>query len=77
MLCICVYMHSRFIKNHLIRILKDGLLISEEVLSQLMTPCFIITVECWVNHGCCVQHHLESLHVCINFFVVIWQVSNQ
>jgi hypothetical protein len=31
----CVCMHSRFIKNHLIRILEDGLLISEVVLSQM------------------------------------------
>jgi hypothetical protein len=30
----CVYMHSRFIENHLIRILEDGPLISEGVLSQ-------------------------------------------
>jgi hypothetical protein len=34
MLHICVCMHPRFIKNHPIRILKDGLLISEVVLSQ-------------------------------------------
>jgi hypothetical protein len=34
MLCMCVYMHSRFIENHPIRILKDGPLISEVVLSQ-------------------------------------------
>jgi hypothetical protein len=31
---------------------------------------FIITVKCWVQHGCCVQHRLEALHVCIDFFVV-------
>jgi hypothetical protein len=30
----CVYMHSRFIENHPIRILEDGPLISEVVLSQ-------------------------------------------
>jgi hypothetical protein len=30
----CVYMHSRFVENHPIRILKDGPLISEVVLSQ-------------------------------------------
>jgi hypothetical protein len=35
MLRMCVYMHSRFVENHLIRILKDGLLISEMVLSQV------------------------------------------
>jgi hypothetical protein len=38
---------------------------------KLLTPCFIITVECQVNHGCCVQHHLEVLHMCINFFIVL------
>jgi hypothetical protein len=39
---------------------------------KLVTPCFVVTVECRVNHGCCVQHHLEALHMCINFFVVLW-----
>jgi hypothetical protein len=34
MLRMCVYMHSRFIENHPIRILEDGLLIFEVVLSQ-------------------------------------------
>jgi hypothetical protein len=34
MLRMCVYMHSRFIENHPIRILEDGSLISEVVLSQ-------------------------------------------
>jgi hypothetical protein len=34
MLRMCVYMHSRFIENHPIRILEDGPLISEGVLSQ-------------------------------------------
>jgi hypothetical protein len=33
MLRVCVYMHSRFVENHPIRILKDGPLISEGVLS--------------------------------------------
>jgi hypothetical protein len=32
----CVYMHSRFVENHPIRILEDGPLISEGVLSQLV-----------------------------------------
>jgi hypothetical protein len=41
---------------------------------MLVTPCFIITVECWVNHDCYVQRHLDALHVCINFFVVLRQV---
>jgi hypothetical protein len=34
MFCMCVCMHSHFIENHPIRILEDGLLISEVVLSQ-------------------------------------------
>jgi hypothetical protein len=38
---------------------------------KLVTPCFIIMVECRVNHGCCVQHRLEAFHVCINFFFVL------
>jgi hypothetical protein len=34
MLRMCVYIHSRFVENHPIRILEDGPLISEGVLSQ-------------------------------------------
>jgi hypothetical protein len=34
MLRMCVYMHSHFVENHPIRILEDGPLISEGVLSQ-------------------------------------------
>jgi hypothetical protein len=37
MLRMCVYMHSRFVENHPIRILENGPLISEGVLSQLWT----------------------------------------
>jgi hypothetical protein len=44
----CVYMHSHFIKNHSIRILKDGALISEVVLSQLGRREIIIDI--WVEH---------------------------
>jgi hypothetical protein len=39
---------------------------------KLMTPCFVVTVECQVNHGCCVQHRLKALHMCINFFIILW-----
>jgi hypothetical protein len=34
MLGMCGYMHSRFVENHPIRILEDGPLISEVVLSH-------------------------------------------
>jgi hypothetical protein len=34
MLRMCVYMHSRFVENHPIRILEDRPLISEVVLSH-------------------------------------------
>jgi hypothetical protein len=37
MIRMCVCMHSRFIENHPIQILEDGPLISEVVLSQLLT----------------------------------------
>jgi hypothetical protein len=37
MLRMCVYMHSRFVENHPIRVLKDRPLISEVVLSQLVS----------------------------------------
>jgi hypothetical protein len=36
MLRMCVYMHSRFVENHPIRILEDRPLISEGVLSQTL-----------------------------------------
>jgi hypothetical protein len=39
---------------------------------RLVTPCFIIMVECQVHHGCCVQHCLKALHVCIEFFIILW-----
>jgi hypothetical protein len=39
---------------------------------KLVTPCFLIMVKCRVNHSCYVQHRLEALHICINFFVVLW-----
>jgi hypothetical protein len=35
MLRMCIYMYSRYIENHPIRILEDGPFISEVVLSQL------------------------------------------
>jgi hypothetical protein len=37
MLCMCVYMHSHFVENHPIRILNDGPLISEVIVSQLVS----------------------------------------
>jgi hypothetical protein len=37
MLHMCVYMHSRVVENHSILILEDGPLISEVVLSQLVS----------------------------------------
>jgi hypothetical protein len=42
---------------------------------KLVTPCFIFMVECRVNHGWYVQHHLEALHMCVNFFDVLCQVG--
>jgi hypothetical protein len=42
---------------------------------RLVTPPFIIMVECRVYHSYRVQHHLEVLHVCVDFFVVFWQVG--
>jgi hypothetical protein len=44
MLRMCVYMHSRFVKNHPIQILKDGPLIYEVVLSQ---HCLRTDFESW------------------------------
>jgi hypothetical protein len=36
---------------------------------MLMTPCFIVTVECQVSHDCCIQHHLEARHMCVDFSI--------
>jgi hypothetical protein len=47
------------------------------LVARLMTPCFVIIVECRVNHSCSVQHRLEALQVCVNFFVVLWKVGCQ
>jgi hypothetical protein len=43
MLRMCVCMHSRFVENHPIWILEDGLLISKVVLSKLLSlePSFL------------------------------------
>jgi hypothetical protein len=41
----------------------------------LVTPYFTVVVEDWVNHGCYVQHHLEALYMCIDFFIVFRQVG--
>jgi hypothetical protein len=62
MLHMCVHMHSCFIENHPIRILEDGLLISEVVLSQLST------VETfnrnWVMFPSHIEHMTISLLLC-------------
>jgi hypothetical protein len=42
---------------------------------MLVTPCFILMVEHRVNHGCCIQHRLEALHVCVDFFIMFWKVG--
>jgi hypothetical protein len=44
---------------------------------KLMTPCFAVMVEGRVNHGCRVQHRLEALYVCIDFFIVFWQLWSE
>jgi hypothetical protein len=41
---------------------------------NLMTPCFAIAVKDWVKHDCCIQHCLEVLYMCIDFFMVFRQV---
>jgi hypothetical protein len=49
MLRMCVYMHSRFVENHPIRILEDGPLISEVVLSQSLFISFeTFFATCWM-----------------------------
>jgi hypothetical protein len=44
---------------------------------KLVTPYFAIMVEGPVNHGCYIQHRLEALYICIDFFIVIRQVGCQ
>jgi hypothetical protein len=48
MLRMCVYMHSRFIENHPIWILKDGPLIFEGVLSHPPLPLMLFS---WLALG--------------------------
>jgi hypothetical protein len=51
MLRMCVYMHSYFVENHLIRIMKDGPLISETVLShQVSTHTLIGSASFLILH---------------------------
>jgi hypothetical protein len=45
----CVYMHSRFVENHPIRILEDGPLIFEVVLSQ--SSRYIPPLDSFINHS--------------------------
>jgi hypothetical protein len=69
MLRMCVYMHSRFIENHPIWILEDGLLISEGVLSQggelQDTPIYIKTHPLLLNYQFSVDNSYET-------FIVAW-----
>jgi hypothetical protein len=44
---------------------------------RLVTSCFVITIKRRVNHGCYVQHRLEVFHICVNFFIVFWQVGGE
>jgi hypothetical protein len=39
---------------------------------MLMNLCFVVAVEGRVDNGCCVQNRVETLHVCIDFFIVFW-----
>jgi cytochrome c oxidase subunit IV len=34
-------------------------------------------VENQVNHGCCVQHRVKALYMCIAFFIVFRQVGSE
>jgi hypothetical protein len=63
MLCMCVYMHSRFIENHSIRILEDRLLISEVVLSQSGRSTTVATTRGgWQLHSSPLLVHHASLN---------------
>jgi hypothetical protein len=42
---------------------------------KLVTLYFTIIGEGRVNHGCCVQHRLEALYMCIDFFIIYRQVG--
>jgi hypothetical protein len=44
---------------------------------NILTLCFIVTVENWVNHSCYVQHRLEALYMRIGFFIVLRQVGSE
>jgi hypothetical protein len=73
MLRMCVYMHSRFVENHLIRILEDRPLISEVVLSQNRKEDYLEFCKLWsssafkakfekkrLNHGKDPKHRYDT-----------------
>jgi hypothetical protein len=66
MLRMCVYMHSHFVENHPIRILEDGPLIFEVVLSHL-GDCFALPILLLMFH-CCknlrIPSNLSSVFFC-------------
>jgi hypothetical protein len=42
---------------------------------KLVTPYSTVMVMDWVHHSCCIQHRLEALYMCIDFFIVFRQVG--
>jgi hypothetical protein len=40
-----------------------------------MTPCFVVTVECHVNHSYYVQNRLKAFHMSVDFFIVFQLVA--
>jgi hypothetical protein len=52
MLHMCVYMHSRFVENHPIRILEDGPIISVGVLSQNggLASLILFSISQWFSN---------------------------
>jgi hypothetical protein len=87
MLHMCVCMHSYFVENHSIQILKDGPLISEVVLSQLLdvghthacmpspSSALATTIRSTINYSYRTPEHHRP-HVCtaspINIVTVAW-----
>jgi hypothetical protein len=38
---------------------------------KLVTPVSVLVIVDWIDYGCYVQHHLEVLNMCVDFFIIL------
>jgi hypothetical protein len=41
----------------------------------LVTPIFVLLVVDYICHGCYVQLHLQAFDMCVDFFIIFWQME--